>query len=217
MLEERQKALANCRNDLLTALTIAQERRDRGKANEGKRQEYEKAISELDVEIGDLIECGNHLKDIYKNIKHYSIEHQQKVRDILDLAIEEAGELIVDADVAGVHLNQTENNRITVVNNKGQNVNLREGGGYRVVLGALLKYACLRAQPNALQVILFDEFFFTLSDISVAALKPILLAMKNEIIVICVEQRKNVLDGIMDYEFTFSKDANKVTTVKRTM
>lgn len=217
MFEERQQALINCRNDLLTALTIAQDRRDRGRANEGKVIEYQKQLEKLDTEIGDLTECGNHLKDIYKNIKHYAVEHQQKVRNILDLAIEEAGELIVDADVGGVHLKQTENNRITVVNGKGQNVNCREGGGYRVVLGALLKYACLKAQPNSLQVMLFDEFFFTLSDVSVAALKPILLAMKKDVTVICIEQRKNVLDGIMDYEFTFSKDANKVTTVTKTL
>lgn len=206
-----------CRNDLLTALTIAQERRDRGKANEGKKVMYETKVEQLNIEIGDLIECGNHIKDIYKNIQSYSLKHQQKVRDILDLAIQEAGNLVPDADVKGIHLQTTENKRVSVVNAFGQNVNLREGGGYRAILGALLRYACLKAQPDALQLILFDEYFFTLSDTTTAAMKEIFEAMKKDLTIICIEQRKNAMDGILDIEYTFKKDLNKNTKVVRTM
>lgn len=217
MSSEWREEYVDCRNDLLSALTIARDRAARGKANEGKQKMYENIIATNNAKIGDYTECGNHLKDIYKNIQSYSIKHQQKVRDILDLAIQEAGELVPDADVAGIHLNHTADNRVSVVNGQGQNVNLREGGGYRAILGALLRYACLKAQPDAVQFILFDESFFTLSDTTIAAMKDIFAAMSKDVTIICIEQRRCAMDGILDAEYTFKKDQTKKTTVTRTL
>lgn len=211
----------DCRNRLLSALTVAQDRRDRGRQNEGKRKEFATQIEVLTEKIGDAIECGNHMKDIYKNIKHYSDEHQRKAKDILDLAIEEAGNMVPDADVAGIHLNYSENSRITVVNGKGQNVNLREGGGYRTLLGILMRYAALKAQPDAAQFMLLDEQLFTLSDTTTAVAKPIFEAMSKDMIIICIEQRRNAMDGVLDVEYTFKKEKNDDgttnTTVTRTL
>lgn len=211
------KEYVDCRNDLLSALTVAQDRRDRGKANEGKRRMYENIMTNTSQQIGDLKETGNHLTAIYKNIKSYNIKHQQKARDILDLAIEEAGNLVPDADVKGIHLQHSENNRVAVVNASGQNVNLREGCGYRAILGALLRYASLKAQPDALQLMLFDEYFFTLSDATTSAMKDIFLAMKKDVTIICIEQRRNAMDGIIDAEYTFKKDLMKNTSVVKTL
>jgi hypothetical protein len=217
MPEVGRKEYVDCRHDLLSALTVSQDRRDRGKANEGKRKMYEELMEKTERQIGDLRETGNHLTAIYKNIKSYNIKHQEKARDILDLAIEEAGNLVPDADVNGIHLQHTENNRVSVVNEQGQNVNLREGCGYRAILGALLRYAALKAQPDALQLILFDEYFFTLSDTTTSAMKDIFLAMKKDMTIICIEQRRNAMDGITDAEYTFKKDLMKNTTVTKTL
>lgn len=213
--------LDDCRNDILTAITICKDRANRGCANEGKRKEYQTRVEYLNQLIGDTTETGNHMKDIYKNIKHYSDEHQKKAQDILDLAIEEAGNLVPDADVAGIHLNYTDTSRITIVNNKGQNVNLREGGAYRTLLGILLRYAALKAQPDAAQFMLLDEQFFTMSDTTTAQAKPIFEAMKKDITIICIEQRRNAMDGIVDSEYTFRKDKdennNGNTIVEKTL
>lgn len=217
MSTEQRKEYVDCRADLLSALTIARDRAARGKANEGKQKMYENIIATDTEKIGDYTECGNHIKDIYKNIQAYSIKHQQKVRDILDLAIQEAGELVPDADVAGIHLNHTADNRVSVVNGQGQNVNLREGGGYRAILGALLRYACLKAQPDAVQFLLFDESFFTLSDTTISAMKDIFAAMAKDVTIVCIEQRRCAMDGILDREYTFKKDQLKRTTVTRTL
>lgn len=200
-----------CRRNLLTALTVSRERADRGRANEGKKIEYQAKLNKLREELGDVIECANHMRDIYKNIKHYADEHQDKAKAILDLAIEEAGNLIPDADVAGIHLHKSNDSRITVVNGKGQNVNLREGGGYRTLLGHLLRYAILKAQPDAAQFMLLDEQFFTLSDTTTNVVKPVFEAMKKDVIIICIEQRKNAMDGISDAEFVFEKTQNNDT------
>ena len=92
---------------------------------------------------------------------------------------------------------------------------MREGGGYRAILGALLRYACLKAQPDALQMILFDEYFFTLSDTTTYAMKDVFTAMKKDMTIVCIEQRKNAMDGILDTEYLFSKDDKGNTTVSK--
>ena len=207
----------DCRHDLLTALTVAQDRRDRGRANEDKLRTFETQIEKLNIEIGDLTECANHLKDVYQNIAEYERGHREKVQNILDLAIQEAGNLVPDADVAGIHLDRRPDGKVYVVNSLGQDINLREGGGYRAVLGALLRYACLKAQPDALQVLLFDEYFFTLSDTTTNAIKPIFEAMKKDVTLLCIEQRRNAMDGILDAEYTVKKGEDKNTVVEKTL
>lgn len=214
MPEFGNEEFVDCRKDLLTALTVAQDRRDRGKANEGKKKDYQVRIEQLDGRIAELLETANHMRDIYKNIKSYSDTHQERAKAVLDLAIEEAGNLVPDADVEGIHLNYGENSRVTVVNGRGQNVNLREGSGYRTLLGALLRYAALKAQPDALQFLLFDEQFFTLSDMTTSLVKPVFDAMKKDVTIVCIEQRRNAMDGICDAEYTFQKhvDAGGIRT-----
>lgn len=217
MFTEGREMSDNCRDGLSNALVVCAERIRVGKENDMKRKEYEIKKQQLDDQIGDITECGNHMSKIYKNIKEYNIHHQENARNILDTAIREAGMLVPDADVKGIHLKATENNRVTVANEMGQDVNLREGGGYRVILGALLRYACLKAQPDALQFMLFDETFFTLSDNTTSAMKDIFEAMKKDVSIICIEQRRNAMDGILDAEYTFTKDLEKNTTVKKTI
>lgn len=217
MPEEQHEDFVDIRNDLLSVITVMQDRIERGKANEGKKHNLETRIAQLDQEIGDLTECGNHLKDVYKNIKHYSQQHQEKAKSILELAIEEAGSLVPDADVRGIHLNTSNNSRVSIVNDKGQNVNLREGGAYRVILGALLRYACLKAQPEALQFMLWDEYFFALSDTTTGGMKDVFAAMKKDVTIVCIEQRRNVMDGLADAEYTFKKGLDKTTTVTKTL
>lgn len=217
MLASEDENFVDIRNDLLSILTVMQDRIERGKANEGKRQKLETRVEQLKMEIGDTTECGNHLKDVYKNILHYSQNHQRKAQAILELAIEEAGNLVPDADVNGIHLKISENSRVSIVNDKGQNVNLREGGAYRSILGALLRYACLKAQPEALQFMLWDEYFFALSDTTTGGMKDIFAAMKKDMTIVCIEQRRNVMDGLSDAEYTFKKGLDNNTVVMKTL
>lgn len=217
MSSEENIEFTDCRSDLLNALTIAQDRAARGRANDAQRQMYETKVEQLTIAIGDIVETGNHLKDIYKNIQSYSQQHQEKARNILDLAIIEAANLVPDADEPGVHLSHGADNRVYVVNERGQNVNMREGGGYRAILGILIRYACIKAQPDAIPLMLLDEQLFTMSDTTTASMKPIFEAMKKDIMVVCIEQRRNAMDGILDREYTFHKDGNKNTTVTRTL
>lgn len=217
MSSQENIEFTDCRSDLLNALTIAQDRAARGRANDTQRQLYETKVEQLTIAIGDLVETGNHLKDIYKNIQAYATKHQQKARDILDLAIAEAANLVPDAYEPGIHLSHGENSKVFVVNERGQNVNIREGGGYRVILGVLLRYACIKAQPDSIPLMLLDEQLFTMSDTTTDVMKPIFEAMKKDLMIICIEQRRNAVGGITDREYTFQKGKDLNTTVIQTL
>ena len=216
MLNEQNERLDTLRSSLLTANSVCIDRASRGKKNEEMVKTYQAKLDKLNKDIEDLIEVGNHLNAIYKNVKHYSQEHQKHARDILDLAISSAGELVPDAGTQGMHLKTDDMGRVAVVNGANQDINLREGGGYRAILGALLKYASLKAQPQALQLMIFDESFFTLSDITMSAMKDIFRAMKKDIAIIAIDQRRTAMDGITDAEYVFEKGDNGTTIVTRT-
>lgn len=217
MSTEQGNEFVDCRSDLLRLYNVCTERYAVATANSSNRDKYRKELVQVEKEIEDIIQTSEHCTRIYKNIKHYANKHQERGKTILNLAIEKAGELIPDADVEGIHLNYTDNNRVTVVNGKGQNVSLREGGGFTTLLGTLLRYACIKAQPDALPLILFDESFFTLSDTTTEYAKDMFEEMKKDMYIICIEQRCNVMAGISDAQYTFKKSIDGVTSVIKTL
>lgn len=203
----------NVRSALVNANSVCIERYRSGVEAAKNKEKYETTLQSVNRRIDNVIATSNHLNRMYKNIKHYANEHRDSVYKLLDEAIIEAGVLVPDADVAGVHLKKSENNSITVVNGKGQNVVLREGGGYRAILGALLRYAATKAQPDSLQLMVFDESFFPLSDATTVQMKEILQAMAKDMIIVCIEQRRNVCDGITSHTYVFKKGEDKITKV----
>ena len=215
MFQDGNKNIASVRNNILKCMTVANERMTVGKKNEAIKQSHETELAKNHVEQAELKELADHLMDLYKNIEAYSRLHQEKTKGILDLAIMKAGELVPDADVEGIHLKYTENNKCYVVNKDGNDINDREGSGYRAILGALMRYACLKAQPDALQLMVFDESFPYLSDTTTSLMKDVLEEMKTDISIVVVEQRHNVVDGITDGEYLFEKGADKITRVSK--
>lgn len=217
MSAEFKSRLTAVRDSLLSNMTIAQERANKGRANDGKMQSYQNRLAEIEKSLAETSACGNHLRDVYKNIESYAQKHQEGARNMLDLAIMAAGDLVPDAGTSGVHLKSEANNRVSIVTSNGQNINLREGCGYRAILGAMMRYAAIKAQPDALQLMLYDEYFFTLSDITTYQVKKVLEAMSKDMSIICIEQRRNVADGIISAEYVFKKDENGNTSVVREM
>lgn len=201
-----EQEISDLRNKFLSNVAIAQER---GRAGEKYHAELEINKSNLvavNERIREIYECVKHMDDICHNIEHYAKEHQQTAKTILDRAISEAGALVPDAGVANAHIKYT-GQHATIVNQDEQSINAREGGGYRAVLGILLRYALMKAGVGVLPLMLMDEQLFALSDGTTALLKDVLVAMKRDISIIIIEQRRNVADGIADKEYQFVKKA----------
>ena len=207
---------ADYREELFLDLGYANNRYERGKRDASVKSQYEMDVRRMEAEVAEIKATSDHMRDIYSNIKSYAVKHRERSRNILDLAIQEAGELVPDANTTGIHLNDSQNGMVTIVNDRGQNINVREGCGYRAILGALLRYACIKAQPNAFPLLIFDEYFFTLSDITTAVMRDVFLALKKDMSLICIEQRRNAMAGIVDSEYTFKKDDKGTTDVKLT-
>lgn len=202
----RQEASDLC-NKLLSNIAVAKERARAGERYSRELEVNKASLAAVNEELKGLTLCAKHMDDIYHNITHYANEHQRTAKEILDRAIEEAGALVPDAGVANAHLKYT-GNSVIVVNENDQSLDLREGGGYRTSLGILLRYALIKAQPGALPFMLLDEQTFTLSDATTAAIKEVLAAMKRDITIVMIEQRRNAADGIADKEYMFSKSAD---------
>lgn len=209
------KEYLNIRDKLVSACSICSERYRVGLESERNKQRYETELNLIRASMNELVETANHINKIYKNIKSYAANHRDSVKDLLNASILAAGELVPDADVDGIHLHQSENNTVMVLNGKGQPIAEREGGGYSAVLGLLLRYACTKAQPDALQIMLFDEYFYTLSDTTAALVKDVITAISKDIVIVCIEQRRNITDGISDITYVFKKDDKGNTEVSK--
>jgi ABC-type branched-subunit amino acid transport system ATPase component len=79
----------------------------------------------------------------------------------------------------------------------------------------MLRYAALSVQPDAFPLLLMDEYFFAMSDETLDALHPRLEEIKKKMAIICIEQRRCAMAGIVDSEYTFKKGADKNTVVTK--
>ena len=212
MSQRSREEIDNLCNKLLGQVAVAKER---ARAGERYTKELETNLGILNNvrnQIIKIAECVKHLDNINQNIEHYSVEHQRTAQEILNRAIEEAGALVPDACGDGVHL-RYHKDAVIMVNKHGEIIDDAEGGGYRAVLGVCLKYALLKAQPGALPLIVLDEALFAIDDDTTARLKRVLAAMKRDTIIVIIEQRRNVADGIADKQYSYSKGEDGVITV----
>ncbi len=199
--------------NFLENMTRAYERYQNGKKYAEAQQQNILNLKEAKKKLANLIETAEHMKSIYKNIQRYSEEHQRLTNAILDRTISEANAMVPDA-ADGTHI-LFDGNCCTIVDKNEHNINAREGGGYRTVLGILLRYSLIKASPTTLPFMLFDESLFALSDSAVESVRDLLLAIKKDMSVVIIDQRSTVVDGIADVEYHFKKQ-NEVVTVTRT-
>ena len=64
-----------------------------------------------------------------------------------------------------------------------------------------------------MHLIVLDEALFAIDDDTTARLKRVLVAMKRDTIIVIIEQRRNVADGIADKQYSYSKGEDGVITV----
>lgn len=204
------------RDALLSAYLVSTERARLGRSNEEKIRKWSAELAQVNNRIDSLTACFNHSTKIYKNIKEHEAERREAAFQMFNRAITEVAKIIPDANMRGMQLKVTESNKVKIVNEKDQDINLREGGAARTLTGVLLRYTCLSENTDALNMMLFDESFFTLSDTTTVEFRRRLEELSKKTLIIVVEQRRNVADGIVDMEYEFVKDENGVTTVRCT-
>lgn len=209
-----QKDLNDSRDALLTAMVQCKERAEIGKANAKKLASLESELKLYKTKQADLKETINYIRNEYKNIEQYLINKKEISMEMLKLAIEKAGLVVPDADITGIHL-EVGDKTARVVNNRGQDINLREGSAFRTVMGLLMRYTLLKTQPGALQILLLDEAFSTLSDTTASTMREYLDAIKDDMLIVGIEQRSYLYEGIERITYIVSKEEDKSSRVRR--
>ena len=212
--KELRERINNCRSSLLAINAQAKERARIGRANEIKSKELTQSLQAAIIARDNVRECINHTTAIYKNIEKYAVDRKELALTMLKESIEQAGYIVPDAQTKGVKL-VTKDKHARIVDDKGTDVNLREGSAYRTVLGMLIRYTLLKAQPDAMQVMFLDELFNTLSDETIVAMREYLAIFKEDILIVGIEQRDITFQGIVDVELQAVKDSNNKTIIKR--
>lgn len=153
--------------------------------------------------------CTEIYKDVLKNLDDKKKVSLQEFQD----AIDEAASIVTDSDMAGVRLH-VNGDDVTLCTQNGHNVNKREGGAQRAVLGQMLRYVAMTQQLNVVPLLLLDESFFALSDNTSVIMRDYLLAMSEHLLIIGIEQNDTLFAGIeKKRRFIFSKN-DKTTEVK---
>lgn len=216
MPETQRYDTASIRDALLSAYTICMERAKIGRINADKLAKDNAELSMLKKQLDNTIACFNHTTAIYKNIKQHDAERKEAALGIFNKAIGEVAKIIPDANMRGMHLKVTDSGKVKIVNEKDQDINLREGGAVRTTTGMFLRYICLNENDDAIKLMLFDESFFTLSDTTTIEVRQRLEELSKNCCIVVVEQRRNVAEGIVDVEYEFVKDEFGTTHVRRT-
>lgn len=180
-----------------------------------ERQQITTALNEVIKRRDDLKKTIDRCTAIYKDVQQNLAEKQRYSLDRYLKAIEQAGSVVRNSDIAGASL-KIDKDRAVIVDTRGHSVNVREGSALRSVAGMLLRYTSITAQMNYLPIILLDESFFTLSDNTSVEMKEYLQAFAEDLLIIGIEQRDTIFSGIpgvVRYEFV--KDRDKTTKIRK--
>ncbi len=205
---------SSVRDALLAAIVQCKDRAELGRKNEEKVKTVRAELVNYQVKLRELTECINYIVDEYKNVEQFLIDKKEVSLQMLESAITDAGMVVPDADTNGIHLSINDKNA-KVLNNEGQDINLREGSAFRTVMGILMRYTLLKAQPDAIQMMLLDEAFSTLSDATAAVMREYLDAFKEDMLIVGIEQRNYLYEGIERTIYRVSKDKEKCSTVRK--
>lgn len=206
--------VSHVRDALLAAIVQCRERAAMGRRNEVKAQSCRKELQMYEGKLALLKECINYIIREYKSIERFLIDKKEFSMEMLKTAIEKAGTIVPDADAEGLKLKVMDKSA-RVLNAQGQDINLREGSAFRTVMGILMRYTLLKVQPQAVQMMLLDEAFATLSDETASVMREYLEAFKEDMLIVGIEQRNYLYDGIERIQYQVVKEGKAGSVVRR--
>ena len=212
--KELHEEIAFSRDSLLTAIVQSKERAEIGRKNDQKLINIRRDLQYYEELRLDLRETINYIVREYKNIEQFLIDKKQGSMEMLEIAVKKAGYIVPDSDTEGIHL-MVGDKSAKVVNRCVQDINLREGSAFRTIMGMLMRYTLIKFQPDKLQVIWLDEAFSTLSDTTSTIMREYIDAFQSDILIVGIEQRSVLFEGIDKITYEVTKGVDKITEVKR--
>ena len=201
---EKQQNINTIRNDLLRAISVCEERISISKQNEKKYKEVlgKKESAEKLLEMSR--DTANHMNRMYKNTKYFLENKKSNSKDILETAIRSTSAIVKDSELQHCVIHH-ENGKTKILNQKGQNINKREGSAARATMGLILRYTCLKAIPNKIQIMFLDEALATLSSTTSINLREILEVFAENIGIVGIEQKNVLYNGLASKRYEAKK------------
>lgn len=187
-------------NELLSAISVCEERIRVSRSNEIKFKEVTKRRDSAKQLCDMTKDTANHMNRIYKNVKFFLENKKSSSKSILEASIRSVSSIVKDSNLSQCVIKH-ENNKTVILNEKGQNINSREGGAARASMHFILKYTCIKAQPNKIQLMLLDEAFATLSTSSSLNISSVIKNFSENIGIVGIEQKDVVYAGITDRRY----------------
>lgn len=211
--QEYNEKLAYSRDCILSAITQARDRAELGKQNAATLKKIDEELAAYESVKKAITECTNYLVRIYKNVEQYTKDRREIAMDMIKCAISKAGYIVPDAGANGIKLD-IENGSAMIVNETGQDINEREGSGYRTVLGSLIRYTIIKANPDAIQALFFDEGHSTLDMNASSTFREYIDVFKEDCLVVVIEQRDVLFQGLDKTVYKVTKTDGVSTVVK---
>lgn len=213
MSEESNRSNSNViGSDLLKAISVCEERIRISKENEVR---YHEVMSQRETakELLDMTrETGNHMNKMFKNIKFFLENKKSSSKSVLEASIHSVSTIVKDADLQNCTILH-EDGKTKILNERGQNINKREGSAARATMGILLRYTCLKALPNKIQIMFLDEALATLSSSTSVALRKLIEVIIDSIGIVGIEQKDILYKGLATKKYVAVK-TGKVSVIK---
>lgn len=200
------------KNDLTKAISICEERIRVSKQNEARYREVLKQKQAAEQLCEMMRVTANHMNKMYKNIKFFLENKKNHSKNVLEAAIRSTSAIVKDSDLQNCRI-EHENGKTKILNERGQNINAREGSAARATMGFILRYTCLKALPNKIQIMFLDEALATLSSSTSVNLREMIESFSENIGIVGIEQKDVLYSGLASKRYRATK-VGEVSTIK---
>ena len=204
--------VAKLNDEIVKAISICEERIRISKANQEKYNKLKSQRDSASTLVSYYRETANHMNRMYKNIKSFLENKKTQSKDVLEAAIRSTSAIVKDAELQTCVIHH-ENGKTRILNDKGQDINAREGSAARATMGFILRYTCLKAKPNMIQIMFLDEALATLSSTTSVNLREMLEAFSKDIGIVGIEQKSVLYSGLSSKRYMAVKTGS-TTTIK---
>lgn len=203
-------------SNLLVAGIKCDERIRISQVNESRANTLNSRIEFLEAEITSLVGTCNHLVKMVKNAEAFISKRKEQNLATLNRSIHEVSAIVPNSEVSDIFVS-VDGKKAKLAKRSGGTLAGREGSAAVSTASVLLRFAAIRSKPNTLQISLFDEAFFALSDISTDNIREYLKLFGRDMLIIGIEQRKMLFEGIATTEVIFTKinGKTKIEVVQR--
>ena len=197
-------------DDLITSLSICDERIRVSQKNANLHKELTSKLKADEQLLEDVRATANHLTSMYKNIKFFLENKKSQSKDILETAIRSTSAIVKDSSLESCTI-MHENGKTRILDGRGQNINKREGSAARATMGFILRYTCLKALPNKIQIMFLDEALATLSSTTAINLREIIESFSENIGIVGIEQKNVLYSGLASKRYSATKVGDYTT------